>query len=295
MTVVIDGTTGISGVDGTAASPAFEGNDTNTGIFFPAADTVAVTTGGTERMRVDTSGNVGIGTGLPTTNLNVYNSTNTGIVADGDSAVQIRAARFSSDGSSANFILRKARGSFASPSAVSSGDNTGVLLFQAYGGTNYRPAADIFSFVETYTSDTNISGGLVFRTNAGGTAVTEQVRITSGGEFRFNSGYGSVATAYGCRAWVNFNGTGTVAIRASGNVSSITDYGTGRFGLNFNTSFPDTNYAIAGFARDSDNTGNGFLVSTRSGVGWSSSQLTVDVFDGINAVDSAEVTIIVVR
>ena len=44
---------------------------------------------------------------------------------------------------------------------------------------------------------------------------------------QFNSGYGSVATAYGCRAWVNFNGTGTVAIRGSGNVTSITDNGRG--------------------------------------------------------------------
>jgi hypothetical protein len=49
------------------------------------------------------------------------------------------------------------------------------------------------------------------------------------GDFLFNSGYGSAAVAYGCRAWVNFNGTGTVAIRASGNVSSITDRGTGKY------------------------------------------------------------------
>ena len=69
---------------------------------------------------------------------------------------------------------------------------------------------------------------------------------TSGGLFQFNSGYGSVATAYGCRAWVNFNGTGTVAIRASGNVSSITDNGTGRFQVNFATAMPDTNYSAAG-------------------------------------------------
>jgi hypothetical protein len=45
------------------------------------------------------------------------------------------------------------------------------------------------------------------------------------------------------RAWVNFNGTGTVAIRASGNVSSITDNGTGRYTVNLTTAMPDTNYA----------------------------------------------------
>ncbi len=63
------------------------------------------------------------------------------------------------------------------------------------------------------------------------------------GNFLMNSGYGSVATAYGCRAWVNFNGTGTVAIRASGNVSSITDNNTGDYTVNFTTAMPDANFA----------------------------------------------------
>ena len=74
------------------------------------------------------------------------------------------------------------------------------------------------------------------------TAATERMRIDSSGNLLFNSGYGSVATAYGCRAWVNFNGTGTVAIRASGNVSSITDNGTGDYTVNFTTAMPDANY-----------------------------------------------------
>jgi hypothetical protein len=50
------------------------------------------------------------------------------------------------------------------------------------------------------------------------------------------------APIYSCRAWVNFNGTGTVAIRASGNVSSITDNGTGNYTVNFTTAMPDANY-----------------------------------------------------
>jgi hypothetical protein len=45
------------------------------------------------------------------------------------------------------------------------------------------------------------------------------------------------------KAWVNFNGTGTVAIRASYNVSSITDNGTGNYTVNFTTALPDANYA----------------------------------------------------
>ena len=71
---------------------------------------------------------------------------------------------------------------------------------------------------------------------------TERMRIDSSGNLLFNSGYGSAATAYGCRAWVNFNGTGTVAVRASGNVSSITDNGTGDYTVNFTTAMPDGNY-----------------------------------------------------
>ena len=49
---------------------------------------------------------------------------------------------------------------------------------------------------------------------------------------------------YKCRAWVNFNGTGTVAIRASGGVSSITDTGTGQYIVNLTTAMADTNYSI---------------------------------------------------
>jgi len=81
---------------------------------------------------------------------------------------------------------------------------------------------------------------------AAGAAAAEQARITSTGLLQFNSGYGSVATAFGCRAWVNFNGTGTVAIRASGNVTSITDNGTGDYTVNFTTAMPDANYACVG-------------------------------------------------
>jgi len=58
-----------------------------------------------------------------------------------------------------------------------------------------------------------------------------------------NSGYGSNAVAYGCRAWVNFNGQGTIAIRASGNVTSIADNGTGEYTVTLTNAMPDANYA----------------------------------------------------
>lgn len=49
-----------------------------------------------------------------------------------------------------------------------------------------------------------------------------------------------------CKAWVNFNGTSTVAIRSSYNVSSITDNGTGAYTVNFTTDMPDVNYSVVG-------------------------------------------------
>jgi hypothetical protein len=75
------------------------------------------------------------------------------------------------------------------------------------------------------------------------TGGSKRAEIGTNGDFSFNSGYGSSAVAYGCRAWVNFNGTGTVAIRASGNVSSITDNTTGDYTVNFTTAMPDINYS----------------------------------------------------
>jgi len=84
------------------------------------------------------------------------------------------------------------------------------------------------------------TSGVITLQNNGTNAVT----ITSG-NLQFNSGYGSVATAYGCRAWVNFDASsGTPSIRGSGNVSSITDNGTGDFTVNFSNAMPDRNYVV---------------------------------------------------
>jgi len=75
MPITIDGTNGISDVrsttDGTAATPAIRGTDTNTGIFFPAVDTIAFAEGGAEVMRIDSSGNVGMGTSSPSQKVEV--------------------------------------------------------------------------------------------------------------------------------------------------------------------------------------------------------------------------------
>lgn len=58
------------------------------------------------------------------------------------------------------------------------------------------------------------------------------------------------APAIACRAFVRFTGTGTVAIDAAGNVSSITDHGTGDYSVNFTTAMPDANYSVVAMGRD---------------------------------------------
>jgi hypothetical protein len=108
-------------------------------------------------------------------------------------------------------------GSAATPAIRGTDANTGI----------YFPAADRLGFS---------TGGI------------QRGEFDASGNFLMNSGYGSAAVAYGCRAWVNFNGTGTVAIRASGNVTSITDNGTGDYTVNFTTAMPDANYGFSGGA-----------------------------------------------
>jgi hypothetical protein len=115
----------------------------------------------------------------------------------------------------------------------------------------------------------------------------------TGSTFGFNSGYGSVATAFGCRAWVNFNGTGTVAIRASGNVTSITDNGTGDYTVNLTNAMPDINYSVSGSA--GQGSGNFNLGVSRTTVR-TASLVRVTTFSTSNTVtDCTEVNVNITR
>ena len=121
---------------------------------------------------------------------------------------------------------------------------------------------------------------------ATGTAVLED----ASGVLQMNSGYGSNAAAYGVRAWVNFNGTGVVAIIGSGNVSSITDSGVGSYYANFTTAMPDVNYSIISSSRNSgvassfvstfpSSTSQGYVNNQNpSGTNYDSNSISVAIF-----------------
>ena len=90
MSLILSGTDGLSDVDGTAATPAIRGTDANTGIFFPAADTIAFSEGGAEAARIDSSGNVGIGTSSPTTRLTVVGTTTINTATDATAGLVVK-------------------------------------------------------------------------------------------------------------------------------------------------------------------------------------------------------------
>jgi hypothetical protein len=95
-------------------------------------------------------------------------------------------------------------------------------------------------------------------------------RIASDGQLSaVVPGGSTLYPSFTARAWVNFNGTGTVAIRASGNVSSVTDLGTGAYRVNFTTAMPDTNYAVTG------------MIGSDSGVWDGDGQCVLNSFDNL--------------
>ena len=120
---------------------------------------------------------------------------------------------------------------------------------------------------------TNGSGTLSFAVPSNlGTAAT-----ASGTNLQFNSGYGSVATAYGLRAWINFDGgAGTIGTgRGSGNMDAVTDNGAGDYTVNFTNDMPDVNYGVLlGCERDATNYLPNTWVQTRA-VG------SVDIYSGL--------------
>jgi hypothetical protein len=145
---------------------------------------------------------------------------------------------------------RSGAASLGSNAVVVSGSRLGTLTFHGADGTSFIEAATVAGEVDDTPGTNDMPGRLVFSTTSDGAASpTERFRISStGAQSSVIPGGSTLYPQFACRAWVNFNGTGTVAIRASGNVSSITDNGTGDYTVNFTTAMADANYCVDALA-----------------------------------------------
>lgn len=158
----------------------------------------------------------------------VYSATSAAATIQGDAATNVVAQRSSADAVQANLIVRKTRGTVASPAAVASSDVAGNLSYQVFGGTNNRSIADIVGVVKTYTSDTNISGYLAFLTNGGSTSSTERMRITESGNVVIGNGETSATPSNGVLEATD--GSGTNIAGASLTIQGGRGTGTGAGG-----------------------------------------------------------------
>lgn len=183
MSLILSGSDGVSDIDGSASTPAIRGTDANTGIFFPAADTIAFAEGGAEAMRINSSAQVLVGT-----------TTARGVAASGSAVFEIEAVNAitaslvnnnNSSGSSALLMFGKSRGgAVGGTTVVQNGDELGEIRFAGADGTNLQSyAASIRTEVDGTPGSGDMPGRLIFSTTADGAgSSTERARITSGGE-----------------------------------------------------------------------------------------------------------------
>jgi hypothetical protein len=189
-----------------------------------------------ERLRIDSSGRVGIGTTSPSTSLEIQlaaaNATSGNVYVVPPTAGQARYRLYNTGG-------------------------TAEWIFGQKTGTDHD-----------FKLSKLIAGSEV-----------DYLAVTTAGILQFDSGYGSNANAYGCRAWANINAGATPSIRASGNVSSVTDAGSGvgDFLVSFTTAMPDANYAAVVTAG-----GAGTLASANAAVGWAAVYATGSVRVGVS-------------
>ena len=253
MSLILDGTNGLSDIDGSAATPAIRGTDANTGIFFPAADTIAFSEGGVESMRIDASGNMGQKvTPSPWATYSVLQQANGSLASVGTQTQVIQNAYF--DGSNMRYITSNGASRYGqdvfggathywynAPSGTAGNVITftqtmtlkqdGNNTYVNFGCTGLADAAQL------YTGFSSTSSYFAIGTKVSGT-LAERVRIDSSGNFLINTtaNNGRLTVSSPCNtvktgfAVINTDaGAGTFVgfINSAGNTAgSITQSGT---------------------------------------------------------------------
>ena len=183
--------------NGAAGAPgiAFE-SDPNTGIYSPGADQLAISTNGTERARIDSSGRLLVG--ISTARSNFFNTStySPGLQLEGvtDQNRFVSIVGSNSAGAGGTLILASQKsGGIGGNAIVSNGGQLGVVSFHGNDGTEFVEAARIQVEVDGTPGANDMPGRLVFFTTAdGASSPTEQLRITSNRYVRFASGTGGI-------------------------------------------------------------------------------------------------------
>lgn len=229
---------------------------------------------------------------------------------------KVGGTTITTDGAELNLLDGSVAGTIVNSKAVvySAGGKVNATSLQI-AGTDLTPTAAEFNFVTGATgaiqtqlnakapiASPTLTGVPAAPTAAGGTNTTQiattafvnsEVGTANAALVKTALNASGSAPIYGVRAWVSFDGTGTPAIGASGNVTSITDNGTGDYTINFTTAMPDTDYAVfvmcGGTGAGSNN--HAYIVSRTV------SALRIVCYDSGGAVpeDASIITVSVVR
>lgn len=206
--------------------------DTDTGIFRPSADQVAVSTDGIEAARIDSSGRILVGTSTARQSRAGSTSFQTQLQLEADSSTAgIAISRFVDAPTPSYLSLQKGRGTGAAPTIVADSDTTGRITFSGWDGANFTTSAIIESEVDGTPGTDDMPGRLIFKTTADGSSLPEaRMRIDSSGRV----GIGVVTSPeIGLRILQDANGADLKVVSANweattGTITNLTNFSASR-------------------------------------------------------------------